>query len=84
MRINENTGGIPGIAVTLREGRAAKAAAGAPASDSVALGFAARYAEALREPSPAEILLKAAVRDGSYQPEPRDIASALLGKGFGQ
>jgi hypothetical protein len=84
MRINEITGGISGLAITPREGPTAKAAAGASASDSVTLGSAVRYAEALREPSPAEVLLTAAVRNGSYDPEPRELASALLGKAFGQ
>jgi hypothetical protein len=83
MRINENTGGVPGIAITPREGRPGTAT-GSTEGDSVALGFAAWYGEALRQPSPAAKSLEASVRDGSYNPEPLEIASALLGRAFAE
>jgi hypothetical protein len=84
MRINDNISGVAGISiaprVVVRNGKTTPEAS----EDSVALEFAARYAEMSGEPSAVEKSLALAVRDGSYNPQPQEIASALIGKAFGQ
>ena len=85
MRINDNTSGVTSISITPRDkGRANKPAPEIVEGDSVVLGFAAQYAEAQREPGAIEKALTLASRDGSYDPHPQQIASALMGKAFEQ
>jgi hypothetical protein len=84
MRINENIGGVAGVSITPRDAGKANRAAPETDGDSVTLGFAAQYEEALNTPSAVEKALAVAVRQGSYDPQPQEIASALVGKAFAQ
>ena len=84
MRINENISGVAGISTVPREVARGSKAAPQASGDSVALEFAARYAEMPGEPGAVEKALTLAVRDGSYDPQPQEIASALIGKAFEQ
>ena len=83
MRVNDNTSGVSSVAITRRDGaKASRSAFENVSEDSVSLGFADRCAAALRNPSPAEVALTAAVRSESYDRSAQEIAAALIGKAF--
>jgi hypothetical protein len=84
MRINENISGVAGISIAPREVARGGKAVPEASEDSVALEFGARYTEMSGEPGAVEKALALAIRDGSYDPQPHEIASALIGKAFGQ
>jgi hypothetical protein len=83
MRINnDNMSGVAGASIAPRAVARTGKTAPATSEDSVALGFIARFSETPSEPSAVEKALTLAVRDGSYDPQPSEIAAALVGKAF--